>query len=166
MTVTAEASPHEIARHYRPMPVAVSTATSYEPEQFTTTDPDLSQFPTPDPTIAALLWTPAFHQRPLNLGWELAVRNLSQDFADLVSRDLVSQLLPVHSPEDEPRLARHWASLLADLTLPVPSVTQSDALLDWDAGIAKPLQRRRTTVHASVRYRGRPKPKPIDDPWD
>ena len=166
MIATVEASPREKTPRYRPMPVAVTTATSYDPGQFATSDPDLSQSPASNPTIGALLWTSAFYQRPLTYGWESAVRNLSQDFAELVSRHLVSHLLPVHSPEDEPLLAQHWAELLANFTQRVPSVVESEELLDWDATIATPPPRASTTIYACVRYRGRPKPKPIEDPWD
>ena len=166
MIATAQASPHKTAPRYRPMRPAVSTATSYDPEQFVTAETELFQSPAYDPTMAALLWKSVFDQRPLTLGWESAIRNLSQDFADLVSRHFVSHLLPVHSPEDEPRLAQQWAALLADFTQWVPPVVESEELLDWDATITTPPQRASTTIYASVRYRGRPKPKPIEDPWD
>ena len=165
MIATAEVSLHEIAPRYRPMQVGVSTAMSCDPEQFVTGQTELSQSPASGLAVAALAWESAFKQRSLTVGWECAVRNISTDFGDLVSRQSVSHLLPVHSPEDEPRLAQHWRALLDAFTQRAPPVVEDAELLDWDATIT-PVERAPKVVYASVRYLGRPKPEPIEDPWD
>lgn len=165
MIATAEVSLHEIAPRYRPMQVGVSTAMSCDPEQFVTTETELFQSPASESAVAPLLGQAGFNQRPFTLGWESAVRYLTQDFADLVSRHSVSHLLPIHSPEDEPRLAQHWRALLDAFTQRVPPIVEDEELLDWDATIT-PVERAPKVVYASVRYLGRPKPEPIEDPWD
>ena len=43
---------------------------------------------------------------------------------------------------------------------------ESEELLDWDSAIATAPRLASTTIYASVRYRGRPKLKLIEDPWD
>lgn len=164
--ITAETNPDEtVLAHPRPMAVATTTATSYDAEQFAAAERDTAQSLVADTAIAAVLWRSAVCRWPLASGWDSAVLNLSQDFADLVSRSMVSRTLPLHSPEDEPRLAECWAAFVSAYRQPHHRLVEEDELLDWDFAIEAAPARPGGLIEVTLQFEGCDEPFPEDDPW-
>jgi hypothetical protein len=66
----------------------------------------------------------------------------------------MSDLLTPEKSVEEPRKGRS-----------APVVTADDDILDWDAVIRTPPPRSAGKIQVQLRYRGRGKPLPVDDPW-